>query len=78
MQRPAYDGDGDALSLRFGDISSPRVDMREPLRLECQHFIDCIQNGLTPLSDGINGLQVLQVLEAGQQSLEHNGEPVAL
>lgn len=78
VHRPAYDSYGDSLSLRFGDISIPRVDMREPLRLECQHFIDCIQNDLTPLSDGINGLKVLQVLEAGQQSLEHNGEPVAL
>jgi predicted dehydrogenase len=78
VQRPAYDSYGDSLSLRFGDISIPRIDMREPLRLECQHFVDCIQNGSTPLSDGRNGLQVLHVLEAGQRSLERGGEPVAL
>ena len=78
VQRPAYDSYGDSLSLRFGDISIPRVDMREPLRLECQHFIDCIVNGQTPLSDGRNGLQVLRVLDAGQRSLERGGEPVAL
>lgn len=78
VQRPAYDSYGDSLSLRFGDISIPRVDMREPLRLECQHFVDCIQNGSTPLSDGLNGLQVLHVLEAGQRSLERAGEPVDL
>jgi predicted dehydrogenase len=78
VQRPAYDSYGDSLSLRFGDISIPRVDMREPLRLECQHFIDCIVNGQTPLSDGRNGVQVLRVLEAGQRSLERGGEPVVL
>lgn len=75
---PAYDSYGDALSLRFGDIYIPRVDMREPLRLECQHFIDCIVQGTTPLSDGRNGLQVLRVLEAGQRSLELEGRPVTL
>lgn len=78
VQRPAYDSYGDSLSLRFGDISIPRIDMREPLRLECQHFIDCIVNGQTPLSDGRNGVQVLRVLEAGQRSLERGGEPMAL
>ncbi len=78
VQRPAYDSYGDSLSLRFGDISIPRIDMREPLRLECQHFIDCIVSGQAPLSDGRNGVQVLRVLEAGQQSLERGGEPVVL
>ena len=78
VQRPTYDSYGDSLNLRFGDISIPRVDMREPLRLECQHFIDCIVNGQTPLSDGRNGVQVLRVLDAGQQSLERGGEPVRL
>ena len=78
VQRPTYDSYGDALSLRFGDISIPRIDMREPLRLECQHFIDCIVNGQTPLSDGHNGVQVLRVLEAGQRSLEQGGAPVVL
>lgn len=78
VQRPAYDSYGDSLSLRFGDISIPRIDMREPLRLECQHFVDCIVNGQTPLSDGRNGVQVLRVLDAGQRSLERGGEPVAL
>ena len=78
VERPAYDSYGDSLSLRFGDISIPRVDMREPLRLECQHFIDCIQTGQPPLSDGRNGVEVLRVLDAGQRSLERNGEPVRI
>jgi len=75
---PDYESYGDSLSLRFGDIHIPRINMREPLRLECQHFIDSIEQGRPPLSDGRNGLQVLRVLEAGQRSLENNGEPVNL
>ncbi len=78
VQRPAYDSYGEALTLRFGDIHIPRIDMREPLRLECQHFVDCIQQGQHPLSDGHNGVQVLRVLDAGQRSLERNGEPVTI
>lgn len=75
---PDYDSYGDALSLRFGDIYIPRVDMREPLRLECQHFAQCVATRQTPLSDGRNGLQVLRVLEAGQRSLEQGGVPIAM
>jgi predicted dehydrogenase len=75
---PDYDSYGDSLSLRFGDIFIPRVDMREPLRLECQHFVDCVAQGKTPLSDARNGLQVLRVLEAGQRSIDQGGAPVEM
>jgi predicted dehydrogenase len=71
-------GYGDLHALRFGDIYIPRVDMREPLSLECQHFVDCVAEGKTPLTDGANGLAVLRVLAAAQQSLEQGGEPVSL
>jgi predicted dehydrogenase/serine acetyltransferase len=49
----------------------------EPLRDECQHFLDCIASGSTPRTDGREGLAVLAVLEAGQRSLEER-HPVAL
>jgi predicted dehydrogenase len=55
---------------RSGDIWSPRVPNDEPLRLECQHFLDCVREGRRPLSDGESGLRVVRVLEALQQSLE--------
>lgn len=71
-------GYSDLLTLRFGDVYIPRVDMKEPLRLECQHFLDCIRQGTTPLSDGRNGVDVLRVLDAAQQSLDRDGQPVAL
>jgi predicted dehydrogenase len=55
---------------RSGDIWSPRISNVEPLRTEVQHFVDCIRNGTTPISDGAAGLRVVRVLEALQQSLD--------
>jgi UDP-2-acetamido-3-amino-2,3-dideoxy-glucuronate N-acetyltransferase len=48
----------------------------EPLRRECQHFIDCIVRRVAPLTPGEEGVRVLRVLEACQRSLQMNGEPV--
>jgi predicted dehydrogenase len=73
---PDFSTFGEFLSLRFGDIHIPRVEMQEPLALECQHFLDCIENGRRPLSDGENGLQVLEVIEAANRSLKEQGRPV--
>ena len=64
------------LTLREGDIHIPKIDMVEPLKLECQHFIDCINSNLTPLTDGENGLRVLKVLDAAQRSLDENGKTI--
>jgi len=55
---------------RSGDIMSPRVANDEPLRIECQHFVDCVRAGRAPRSDGDSGLRVVRVLEALQASLE--------
>lgn len=56
-------------SYRYGDIRIPRLDEREPLQTECAHFVDCVRNGLTPITDGLNGLRVVSVLEAANTSL---------
>jgi len=64
--------------LHSGDILIPRLDMREPLQLECAHFIGCIQSGTRPLTDGENGLRVLRVLAAGEKSLQRSGEQIFL
>ncbi len=55
---------------RSGDAFSPRIANVEPLRLECEHFVECIRTGATPRSDGRSGLRVVRVLEALQHSLE--------
>ncbi len=55
---------------RSGDIWSPRVPNDEPLRLECEHFIESVTTGSPPRSDGESGLRVVRVLEELQRSLE--------
>lgn len=63
-------------TLRDGDIFIPAVKMLEPLKLEAQHFLDCVSSGSKPLTDGVNGFEVLRVLTAAQRSLEQGGTPV--
>jgi predicted dehydrogenase len=74
---PYYDTYGDfQFSYRYGDIYSPRLEDYEPLGKQCEHFIDCIKQGLQPLTDGYNGLRVVSVLEAASKSLRSGGESV--
>jgi UDP-2-acetamido-3-amino-2,3-dideoxy-glucuronate N-acetyltransferase len=54
------------------------IPQDEPLRLECQHFLECINNGRQPITDGHEGLNVLRVLNAGQRSLDLSGERISL
>ena len=58
---------------RSGSIFCPQIPSVEPLRLECEHFIDCIRRGLRPRSDGASGVRVVRVLEELQRSLEASG-----
>ncbi|MBM3134007.1 MAG: Gfo/Idh/MocA family oxidoreductase [Chloroflexi bacterium] len=62
--------------VHSGDIHIPRIDMTEPLRNECAHFIECVRTGQRPRTDGACGLRVVRVLEAAQRSLERGGASV--
>jgi len=53
-----------------------KVEMDEPLKAECRHFIHCVINGQQPITDGREGLRVLQVLQASQRSLNENGRRI--
>lgn len=66
------------LKVHSGDIFIPKIDLSEPLRNECAHFIECIRDGKRPRTDGENGLRVIRVLEAAQESLGKNGAVVAI
>jgi predicted dehydrogenase len=55
---------------RSGDVWSPRIDNVEPLRAECEHFVECVSQGRPPLSGGASGLRVVRVLEALQRALD--------
>jgi predicted dehydrogenase len=57
------------LLLRAGDVLIPKLDFTEPLKIECQHFVDCIRSGEAPRSDGRAGLRVVRALEAAQRSM---------
>lgn len=61
------------LSYRYGDVVSYPVEWTEPLKAECQHFLDCIREGKEPRSSGKVGLKVVRVLEAAQYSLLNGG-----
>jgi len=59
---------------RSGGIVSPAIPNVEPLRVECEHFVECIVEGRRPRSDGESGLRVVRVLERLQESLDSSTE----
>ena len=76
---PHYDTFGEfQLSYRFGDIFIPKLDDSEPLKIACQHFVDCTKTGVEPRSSGQHGLEVVRVIEAANSSLAHSGAVVAI
>ena len=62
-------------SYRQGDVVSPALRWSEPLKEQCQHFLQCILEGKRPQSDGRVGWKVVRVLEAAQRSLGRGGIP---
>jgi predicted dehydrogenase len=74
---PHYDTfAGFQFSYHYGDCHIPYLQQEEPLRVECQHFLDCIRTGTAPLTGGVQGLEVVRVLEAAAASLKLNGQTV--
>ena len=83
VETPAYTNGGFnefQFNYRSGDIVIPKIHMTEPLRNECQHFLDCIVNNELPRcivnneqprSNGDDGLSVIKILEAAQRSIEN-------
>ena len=61
---------------RSGESFAPRIANVEPLRVECEHFVGCIENGRQARSDGASGLRVVRVLEALQSSLDAHSPTV--
>jgi len=66
------------ISLRFGDITIPKIAGGEPLALECAHFINRVLDNTNILTDGKDGLRVVKILEGGSQSLKENGKLMRL
>jgi predicted dehydrogenase len=65
-------------SIRDGDITIPKVSTGEPLRNECEHFLDCIRTGKAPLAGGAQGAAVVRALEAIDRSMRDHGREQAV
>ena len=63
-------------AYHYGDMYAPYIKQEEPLKTECQHFLDCIRDGTTPLSCGVRGTELVKILEASSLSLQRGGAPV--
>jgi predicted dehydrogenase len=63
-------------SYHYGDSYIPHIKQTEPLRTECEHFLECIEYGSTPLTSGRRGLELVRILEASSESLAAGGKPV--
>ena len=75
---PHYDTfSGFHYSYHYGDSYIPKLSQEEPLKTECQHFLDCIANGTKPITSGKEGLELVRILESASESLKRGGAPVA-
>jgi predicted dehydrogenase len=77
-RRLEYESCGEYIDLRFGDIVIPHLRSDEPLKLECEHFVECLTQRKRPVSDGYSGLRVVRTLDALQRSLDAGGQPVSV
>ncbi len=77
VNRPEYVNFAESMTTRVGDITIPNIQMSEPLNLECSHFVDCIRTGKTPRTDARNGLAVVRLLDAAQESLRSGGNKIS-
>jgi predicted dehydrogenase len=75
---PTFQTYSEYLTIRDGDIHIPTIQMKEPLQIECHHFLRCITDKKSPLSDGTDGVRVLKVLEAAQESMRNQGKQIKL
>jgi predicted dehydrogenase len=64
------------VNYRIGDMWAPKLSTAEPMLVETAHFVGCIQDGTTPVTDGRLGLQVVETLEAATRSMRQRGHPV--
>jgi predicted dehydrogenase len=69
---------GENLALRTGDIFVPAFPATEPLAVEIAHFVDCVRHGRPPRTGGEEGVRVVSILAAAQESMRSGGAPVRL
>lgn len=77
LQASAADLYGLRVGYRSGDMWSPQVDLTEALRTEFTHLADCIEHGVSPVTDGRAGMNLVEVMDAASRSMAERGRPVA-
>src|SRR3984893_1355652 len=66
------------IGYRAGDMWAPHLPAKEALHTETEHFLDCLRRDTTPISSGLTGLQVVEILEATSRSIAAQGTAVDL
>jgi len=66
------------IGYRAGDMWAPHLPAKEALRTEVEHFVDCLRRGAAPISSGLTGLRVVEILEATSRSIAARGSPIRL
>lgn len=66
------------LSIREGEVLIPSIKLNEPLLTECEHFIECVRTGSKPLTDGVDGLNVVKALEAATRSMKEESRIIKI
>lgn len=66
------------VGYRSGDMFAPQLDMSEALKVEIQHFVDCVKTGAEPITGGECGLRVVRILESASLSMKQRGKLISL
>jgi len=66
------------VGYRVGDLWVPHVPHQEALQVEVCHFIDCVEHGKKPITDGESGFRIVRILEAANKSIADSGELIEL
>ena len=66
------------IDYRTGDMWAPQLDITEALKVEAQHFVQCIENGRQPITSGEAGLRVVRILEAASRSMAERGQLIEI
>jgi predicted dehydrogenase len=78
LNAPSEDAHQFRIGYRAGDMWAPHISTKEALETEVEHFIECVSTGASPVSNGLSGLWVIEVLEAASRSIADQGKPVRL
>lgn len=66
------------VGYRSGDMFAPQLDVSEALKVEIQHFAECVRTGAEPITGGQSGLRVVRILESASRSMKQRGRLVEL